>query len=298
MDGAVLTPDVVRAFPPETFQSDTIPPEDVDEEHEPTDEFTTAADIYALGAVVYESLVGFHPFFDDEEEPTDASEGIARIQSEAPRPLKDFGVEDELSEVVERALARQPAQRWESVRAFADALERAHGDQSTTQPTSPEGEQAPTPETAPDPEGDRASDPAIVDREATEFDPSSEHIEPGGPSSILTTLAIALLVASNIGWFFYAMGEDEASSSSPPPAPAVTDDTLALDSEPSGATVYVEGREKPLGKTPVELPVTLFDGTPIRLDVRKTGFEDTGISLRAQSGSRQLVVPLHNKTAD
>jgi len=74
--------------------------------------------------------------------------------------------------------------------------------------------------------------------------------------------------------------------------------SLALDSQPSGATVYLEGREKPLGKTPVDLPVSLFDGTAIRLDVRKTGFEDSGISLRARGGSRHLIVPLHNKTAD
>ena len=298
MDGAVLTPDVVRAYPPETFQSDTIPPEDVGEEHDPTDEFTPTADIYALGAVVYESLVGFHPFFDDEEEPTDASEGIARIQSEAPRPLKDFGVEDELSEVVERALARQPGQRWESVGAFADALNRAHGNQSTSQPTSPEADTAPSPETSPEVTGDRASDPAIEPPASNEFDTSAESIEPGGPSSILTTLAIAVLIASNIAWFVYALGSDDASGTEAPPVPAVTNDTLQIDSQPSGATVYVEGREKPLGKTPVDLPITLFDSAPIHLDVRKTGFEETGVSVRARDGSRQLIVPLHNKTAN
>ena len=298
MDGAVLTPELVRAYPPETFERDTIPPGEVDEDHDPTDEFTPHGDLFALGVCAYEALVGFHPFFDDDEEPTDASDGIVRLQKDDARPLSDFGIEEEISEVVSRAMARAPRDRWDSAGAFADALRRAHGGLADAAP--PGGA-----------ESDDAGPPASTSSgEFSDLDAPSEvseptdrpSLEPGGPSSVLMTLIVAVLLASNVGWFFYYMdrrGEPADAAPSSAPAPSPTDEaTVQLRSNPSGATVFSKDREKPLGKTPLSLPPKLQQSTPLELQVKKAGFRDYGLTLERRPDGRTLTVELREATAE
>jgi serine/threonine-protein kinase len=81
-----------------------------------------AADVYSLGTVMFECLVGDLPFGD--REPADyavelLSAKIPKLRERAP------GVDEEIAAVVDRALVRDPAERWASMLEFRNALARA-----------------------------------------------------------------------------------------------------------------------------------------------------------------------------
>ena len=80
---------------------------------------TAASDVYALGVVLYECLAGRRPFAAD----TPIATALAHISQEVP-PLPD-SVPLALAAVVERALVKDPAQRYPDGAALAAALREA-----------------------------------------------------------------------------------------------------------------------------------------------------------------------------
>jgi Tol biopolymer transport system component/tRNA A-37 threonylcarbamoyl transferase component Bud32 len=80
---------------------------------------TASADLYALGCVLYEMLVGEPPFTG----PT-AQAIIARVMTEAPRSLtlQRHTVPAQVEAAVRKALEKLPADRFASAKAFAEAL--------------------------------------------------------------------------------------------------------------------------------------------------------------------------------
>jgi tRNA A-37 threonylcarbamoyl transferase component Bud32 len=82
------------------------------------------SDLYALGVLLYQMLVGKAPFVDD-----DAVVVMARHIKTIPVPpadaAPDAGIGAELSAVVMRALAKDPAERPPSAHAFIAELDRA-----------------------------------------------------------------------------------------------------------------------------------------------------------------------------
>lgn len=95
-----------------------------------------ATDQYALGIVVYEWLSGEHPFRGSLQEI------IAQQMATPPPPLhaRFPDISPEVEEAVMMALAKDPYQRFDSVAAFAHALEEAERSQHT-----PAGVLLPTP---------------------------------------------------------------------------------------------------------------------------------------------------------
>ena len=82
-------------------------------------EIDARADVFSLGVVAYEWLAGRKPFQGDSV----AAMQKALLQSR-PRSLQELGDFDpELSAAIDQALARDPAQRFDSADALADALE-------------------------------------------------------------------------------------------------------------------------------------------------------------------------------
>jgi serine/threonine-protein kinase len=82
---------------------------------------TPATDIYSVGIVLYEMLAGAPPFTGES-----AVELALGHLNDAPPPLP-ADTADVLVEIVERALAKDPAERFESGEAMATALGRARG---------------------------------------------------------------------------------------------------------------------------------------------------------------------------
>jgi putative nucleotidyltransferase with HDIG domain len=79
------------------------------------------ADVYAIGVLAYEMLVGSPPWSRAHEEGTTAA---ARMPPLPPHERR-AGLTKPLSDVVLRALVNDPDQRWPSLREFRRAIERA-----------------------------------------------------------------------------------------------------------------------------------------------------------------------------
>jgi serine/threonine protein kinase len=108
-----------------------------------SNEIDARADVFSLGVVAYEWLTGSKPFRGDTVEAI-----LHALVHNRPTPLSELGdFGSDISAAIDQALARKPAQRFESADALADALEicqerwfkqTANGNQ----PASPGGSQA------------------------------------------------------------------------------------------------------------------------------------------------------------
>ncbi len=89
---------------------------------------TSASDVYALGVVLFECLSGRRPF----EADTPIATALAQIQQDVP-PLPD-SVPTALADVVNRALAKDPRERYADGTALAAALRAAAEDPNAVPP--------------------------------------------------------------------------------------------------------------------------------------------------------------------
>jgi len=97
------------------------------------EETDATVDVYSLGCVLYECLVGSPPF-----DGARASELMqAHIEAQPPRPSKQRpGIPSDLDRVIRRALAKRPGDRYRSCRELIEAAREALG-LSVGEPSEP-----------------------------------------------------------------------------------------------------------------------------------------------------------------
>jgi eukaryotic-like serine/threonine-protein kinase len=125
------------------------------------DAATPASDRYALAVVAYELLTGSKPFLAEHF----AAQARAHVEDEPPHATqRDPSLPRGVDPVLDRGLAKEPSERWESAIAMVDALDRAMaggGAQPATEATRPlapvGGTAAPPPPPAPAPAPPRDS---------------------------------------------------------------------------------------------------------------------------------------------
>ncbi|MBM3976338.1 MAG: hypothetical protein FJ299_05030 [Planctomycetes bacterium] len=85
-------------------------------------EIGAAADVYALGALLYHLLAGRAPYA--EPSSSSARDVLARVRAGPPAPILEFqrGVPPELEAICAKAMARAPADRYPSMRELAADL--------------------------------------------------------------------------------------------------------------------------------------------------------------------------------
>ncbi|HTE85893.1 MAG TPA: serine/threonine-protein kinase [Dehalococcoidia bacterium] len=205
------------------------------------------SDIYSLGVVLYEALVGRPPF-------TGEPHAVMHAHANAT-PAVLATVPHGVNDVVQRALAKNPEDRYQSAGALAFALSNAAGGQLARQAlATPDGEatdvfpDAVTPTVV----GPQAG-PAAASTSANITNASTQTVAGTGareaaapaptaarqrlPAAAATGLALVLIIAAALAWAVL-LGPL-----------ASKDGRLAVSSDPPGATVTVDGNK--LGVTPL-----------------------------------------------
>jgi len=218
------------------------------------------SDLYAVGIVLYELLVGEPPFVDK-----DAVVVMAKHIREEPIPLARAALgrtfSTSLQRVLDRALAKSPEHRFQSCEQFERALDRCLRDAELLERTPERGQKL------------LASALGA---------PRWAHWAVGSTfAMLLAATATAIVAAGQIEPPAHAKVAAPVAAAAPAQRTA-PQPMLTLYSEPRRANVWRHGRF--LGVTP--LPLEVPHGRTLRVQVSLPGFESETLDLSAGERSR------------
>jgi len=170
------------------------------------------SDLFSLGVIIHECLSGVSPFAADSLERT-----LFRVLRDDPKPIHELAPDtpEELSHVLQKALAKEPDERFESALAFAACL-RAFAVGARTLPVLA----APTPAFAAD--ATLAEDEPVVETGEVSVIEVSKLVAPAAPRSSWRTVAtFSLGLALGGGAFWVASSREHVTPSATAPQLAV-----------------------------------------------------------------------------
>lgn len=281
--GSPLDPAIISHLAPEFV--------DLEEETGSTPHGSIPADIYALGVLAYKCLVGTHPTL---AQGVAGEEGLEAIRDQTPTPLSELGVDEQISDVIMRALSTQPSQRWSNAPAMGQALCRAAGLLPYTQDAASDtsGEIAlpaearrasadtdtDTPSSREGGRGNEKGDKGTPYREEAKHG-GDEPIVASDQRSTITGLAILALIATNGLWLLWTFSTAPAADS----GSANTFSTLQIQSDlPAFSVSDTSAPQSPpsnLGQTPVRFDLPTSD-VPLKLELTETQPDDAPESKR------------------
>jgi eukaryotic-like serine/threonine-protein kinase len=182
---------------------------------------TPSTDIFAMGAVTYELLTGARPFHAETLHAV-----MYKIVSDDPIPIDKVlpGLPTGLSPIIERALKKDPAKRYESALDFANALSGIRASLSDAKPTTPRTLSLRT-----------TIDSGLAEAKARASNPSPA-ASPARTfrSSRLVVAAAGAVAVTALGWYLATQQSRGADVVQPTQAgaPRVTPDSIAAPASP------------------------------------------------------------------
>jgi eukaryotic-like serine/threonine-protein kinase len=270
------------------------------------------SDVYSLGVIVYEMLVGQPPFVSDGfGELVNMHLNVPPPSPRAQRPE----ISEQLDGIVLKMLAKNPEDRYPDMTSLTGALKLAGGVQFSVQGSSPDILNAPA--RAAGGEGPRTVQP----RDTTFSTGVGERLDTptGGGKGKLVAAGVAVAVLGG-GILLFTSGSKApvpvappqaavapppaARPPAPPPPAAPVPVTVRLTSEPVGATVFDARGGARLGDTPLSLKRPR--GGTLRVRLEKDGYSsatrdvplDEDQSLEFALERKQPKVPKPHKTRE
>ena len=261
------------------------------------DNIDNRSDIFAIGIVLHEVLTGRRLFKGQNDVQT-----IERVRR-CDVPLASASnpaIPREMDQILLKALQRDPARRWSNAADMADALDDiVHA--ARFQPTHlqqilydlfpPEGG-APAPRTGSQRSGSRSAGGGVSASTRSRTVPPIAltasgarpmPIDPVGsapvslqPKGKFPTAAVALLVLAGAGfggWKYFGnrQATDNRVTSVGDPARKFH---VYVKSTPDGADIFLGESKRPIGATPVTLPIDLTGLASVKLTLKKAGYDD------------------------